>query len=59
MGGLLKFTGKDISPNINESERKINIESLFNTIFRINNIQGYKHCIYDSVNKDIHVYVEK
>lgn len=59
MGSLLNFTGKDISPDINETERKINIESLFNTIFRINNIRGYRHCIYDKANNDIHVYIEK
>lgn len=55
----MKFTGKDIPPNISEAERKINMESLFNTIFIINKIEGYKYCKYDQENKEIIAYVEK
>lgn len=55
----MEFTGNDIQPDISDEENKINMENLFNTICRIRKIDGFSHCIYDPLKKDIHIYIEE
>jgi hypothetical protein len=55
----MELTFENISPNISNEERKINIESFFNTLCRISNVENFNHCEYETDTNKIHIVVNK
>jgi hypothetical protein len=48
-----------IPPDISEEERKINVESLFNSLCRTSKIENFSHCICDIGTNNIHIYLNR